>query len=288
MPDLSHRKTRVPLRVQWGTSLVELMVGIAIALILLTGILTVMLRVSTEGGASVKATRLNQQLRGTMDLMTKELQRSGYVDWFDSYDANGDGALDNNDDVNSDGVLNILDFYESSVPAINTFGQVTLGGTCSGTTCSCILYSYDLDEDGVQNVDQFELFGLRLNDGAVEMRTAGSDHACDTGTWADITDSSIVVTDLTFALTYVDPGSSIGDSTVYSISGTESFSATPGTTCTPSVSGTYPGDDGTSDTICVWRRMVTITLSAELADDPGVTATLSTDVKLKNDYLDTQ
>lgn len=63
-------------RRQLGVSLIELMVGIAIALILLTGVLAVMLRISTSGGESVLATRLNQQLRGTLDIVTKDLQRA--------------------------------------------------------------------------------------------------------------------------------------------------------------------------------------------------------------------
>src|SRR5690606_5109946 len=81
---------------QRGINLVELMVGIAISLVLLTGVLSVMLRISASGGEVVASTRLNQQMRGALDLMTKELQRSGYVNWFQAWDVCDDDPEDGN------------------------------------------------------------------------------------------------------------------------------------------------------------------------------------------------
>src|SRR5690606_19939477 len=149
---------------QRGINLVELMVAIAISLILLAGIITVMVRITTAGGESVQATRLNQQLRGTLDLMTKDLQRAGYVNWSGAgaWVWDEDGPVTNpytDDDDGGTPVYNILDFYEAAVPRINEFGQVrlfsfatpgdasTAASACT-TDCECILYSYDIDGNG--------------------------------------------------------------------------------------------------------------------------------------------
>jgi len=286
-----------------GLSLIELMVGIAIALILLTGVLTLMLRVSTEGANSVRATKLNQELRGTLDFISRDLQRAGYVDWFDTFDANGDGVLSVADDSytgdnDSAAYLNILDFYASSVPAINLFGTVSLfdaDGNACATDCSCILYSYDLNEDGAQGVSSgaganqntanFETFGIQYDadNQAVEMLTGGP-HSCASGTWTAITDSNVNITDLSFDLVYVDPATTDGDSTIYSVSGGIG-SSSAGTSCTVSIGGAYPTE---SDTVCLQRRKVVITLEGELAADSTVSVQLETDVKLKNDFLQTQ
>src|SRR5690606_6349721 len=114
---------------QRGINLVELMVGIAISLILLAGIITVMVRISTAGGESVQATRLNQQLRGSLDLVTKELQRAGYTNWFATWDGCGGGAVDGVlSDANGDGAVDIRDYYQCAAPVVNRFGSVTLWG----------------------------------------------------------------------------------------------------------------------------------------------------------------
>ena len=296
-------------------SLVELMIGIAIALILLAGVLTVMLRITTSGAESVAATRLNQALRGSLDLMTKDLQRAGYVRWNETFDSNGDGSLNADDDVNGDGVLDVLDFYEAVIPAFHQMGDVTLWsfpspGTASGTpaactaNCDCVLFSYDLNEDGNQGIGSgtpgpnqndvnFELFGYRWNDGAIEMRTAGDTHSCNSGTWQDITDDNISVTNLSFNMTYATAVGAGNDSTAYEIgadavTGEWSWNGAFQNTCVPNdedVADPIPTND---DVLCLWRRNVAIGVTATLSSDANVTMTLNTDVKIKNDYFDSQ
>jgi type II secretory pathway pseudopilin PulG len=278
---------------QRGINLVELMVGIAISLVLLTGVLSVMLRISTSGGEVVASTRLNQQLRGALNLMTRELQRAGYVNWSGAnawtWDDAGPAANPYTaDDDAGTAVYNILDFYEAAVPRINDFGQVRLfsfptpgvaaGGTSACTTnCDCVLYSYDIDGDGGRNTGDFELFGFRWNDGAVEMRTGGDTHSCDSGTWQDITDATINVTNASFSLQYVDNVAN-GDATVYPIVG--GGATGPNTACTP-------GAGGIPDDKCLWRRKVEISLAGQLASDAAVTMQINTSVKIRNDYLQT-
>jgi type IV pilus assembly protein PilW len=266
-------------RSQRGINLVELMVGIAISLVLLTGVLSVMLRISASGGEVVASTRLNQQMRGAVDLMTKELQRSGYVNWFKAWDTcDGSEEDDIFADKHEDGRVDILDYYECVSPVINDMGRVEVNG-------SCILYSYDFDKNGGKGTGDFESFGFRLNDGAIEMRTAGDGHACNTGTWQDVTDSSVTITSLTFTLAYVNDASA-GDAAMYSYTvGTDpSWSESPTTVCTPAVAGTLPEDD---DVLCLVRRGVQIQVEGQLTADAAVTMALDTKVKLKNDHFNT-
>ena len=274
---------------QHGTSLVELMVGIAMSLILLAGVIGVVVRVSVAGSESVQATRLNQQLRGALGLMTKELQRAGYANWRGSHawemDANG-----NSSDSNGDGRTDIGDFYQSAIPSINEFGRVELfaftspgvAGTGTPSACSsncdCILYSYDIDGDGKKNADSFELFGFRWNQGAVEMRTSGSGHGCNSGSWSHVTDANVTITRLTFELVYHDAAGTGKDATVYPIVDGQ---------WTGLANVCVPGAGAVADDKCLWRRKVAITLEGQLADDPGVKVGLNGDVKIKNDYFNT-
>lgn len=293
---------------QRGVSLVELMVGIAIALVLLAGVLILMVRVSTEGGQSVRATKLNQQLRGTLDLMAKDLQRAGFVDWFDAFDTSGDGAITVADDSytgadDTTAYLNVLDFYASVMPVKNLFGAVGLfdaaGNTCT-TNCTCVLFSYDLNSDGAQGVSgaaganqnnaNYELFGFRFDaaNNEIDMLTSGT-QSCTAGTWTAISDTSVTITSLAMDLVYVDPDTTAGDATIYTLvlddEAASVLEPTMGNACAVAIAGDYPGPD---DTACMARRKILLTLQGQLSNDAAVNATLTTEVKLKNDFLQTQ
>jgi type II secretory pathway component PulJ len=288
---------------QRGINLVELMVGIAISLVLLTGVLSVMLRMSVSGGEIVQSTRLNQQLRGALDLMTKEIQRAGYVNWSPLWDEDGDGIFDNiNGDVDEDGndIVDVRDFYEVAIPAMDAFGDIRLfafatpGDASSGVSactnnCDCILYSYDIDGDGALNADEFELFGFRLNDGAIEMRTAGETHSCNSGTWQDVTDDSVTVTSLEMTRVWANSVGTGNDSTGYRYVN-ESGKWTveelqPGCTTTDNDGANPLPVDG--DTLCLWRSSILINVTGELSGDAAVSMQLQSRVKPKNDYLNT-
>lgn len=273
---------------QRGISLVELMVGIAVSLILLTGVLSVTLRINVSSGEVVKTARLNQQLRGTLDLMSKEIQRAGYLAW-DGANAWAPDVDGNYVDSNIDGNVDILDFYTAAIPEINDIGEVSLfsfatpgnaataASTCS-TNCDCILYSYDIDSDGSVNTGQFELFGFRFNDGAVEMRTAGNGHSCTTGTWQDITDDTVNITRLNFTRVWVNDATA-GDSTVYPF--------TDGKTSAGLATACVAGAGDINDAKCLWRRKIQVNLEGELSGDATVFARLRTDVKIRNDHFNT-
>lgn len=248
---------------QSGFSLVELMVGITVGLIILSGAIAVFAKLSFAGLENVRATRLNEQMRGSLNLITRELQRSGYANAWVAGSAN---------------VLGL------NTELMGLFGTVTLGGSCAdgdgdgADECDCVLYSYDLNDSAKQGVGggtlgaggvsaalqdnaNFELFGFRLNGGALEMRTAGDSgsYTCAGGTWRDISDDNVLITALTFEAA---PNDSF-DSEVYNGNG-----------------------DAVQDSGEIWllRRKFNVVLSGELATDSAVTVELRDEVKIKNDH----
>jgi type II secretory pathway component PulJ len=79
---------------------------------------------------------------------------------------------------------------------------------------SCILYSYDLDEDGRVGIgrcpntvcaaetdsDNVEQFGFRLRERKLQSRYAGHSFQCDNGNWQAVSDPNIEITALEFTL----------------------------------------------------------------------------------------
>lgn len=68
-----------------GFSLVELLVSLATGLFLLAGVMGIFSATLSSQGSSLKATRLNQELRSALDLISRDLRRAGY--WHMAVDA---------------------------------------------------------------------------------------------------------------------------------------------------------------------------------------------------------
>ncbi len=191
---------------QTGFSLIELMIGITVGLIILAGVVTVVTKTSFSGLENIRSVQLNQQLRNTMHIMHKELQRAGYVEAWTPGSSTVALGLD--------------------TAAIALFGTVTLGGTCATGVCDCILYSYDRDSDRVQGTSGtgFELFGFRLNNGVIQRRTSESPQSCGGSGWQPMTDPGVNVTALGFE-------QDAADAIVYEINGNVNGTCETGETC---------------------------------------------------------
>ena len=63
---------------QRGLSLVELMIGLTVGLIVLSGILGLLSGHLRGNSELIRTTRLNNELRGTMDLVVRDLRRATY------------------------------------------------------------------------------------------------------------------------------------------------------------------------------------------------------------------
>lgn len=172
-----------------GFSLTELMIGSAVGLLVIAGAMQLYLlnlRATTD---NLRLSRLNQELRATLDLLHNDLRRAGY--W--SFTPGLDNPADN--------------------PFQNADNRLRLGRAPGESEDSCILYSYDANADGQVGVGaagtpslttatvNLEQFGFRLRNGQVQMRNGGSIFDCRSGSWQNVSDPDTEITALQFTLT---------------------------------------------------------------------------------------
>lgn len=145
---------------QTGFTLIELMVGMVVGLIILSGVLFGYLQIVSATQSTIASTRLNTELSNVSGVITGELRRSGYS-----------AATDGGD-------------YQQNVSSIDL------------PSASCALYSYDVSENGV--LDSFEQRGFMLSNNEILIGVSVS--ACDGAAgWSTMTDSSVIsVTNLNF------------------------------------------------------------------------------------------
>ncbi len=172
-----------------GFSLTELMIGSVIGLIVIVGALNLYSANVRATADNLRGARLNQELRGMLDMMQSELRRAGY--W------GGEPGLDN--------------------PADNPFqslaNDIQIDRVGSEPADSCVLYSYDLNGDklvgtgpsggggpGTSNIN-LEQFGFRLRGGRLQLRTGGRSLRCDSGSWQALSDPDTEITALRFSST---------------------------------------------------------------------------------------
>jgi len=149
-------RTRAPRRgAARGLSLVELLIGSAVGLIVIGGALTLFVQNVVGSRHMLVETRLNQDMRTALDLVTRDLRRAGY--WG------------------------------------NAIQGTTLVGAAAGTAAnpyspvsaddSNQAVEYRFSRDAAENnaVGNNEQFGFRIHDGRLQMQTASGD-------WNDLTD----------------------------------------------------------------------------------------------------
>ncbi|SME94202.1 PilW family protein [Pseudogulbenkiania subflava] len=167
---------------QRGISLIELMVSVGISLVLLLGMTSFLTTSLKSNTSTMKAARLNQELRAIMLLISRDVRRAGY--WGNASSGVGVG----------------------SAAYSNPFGTVNVA------TPGCLLYSYDRDGDGSQG--SAEQYGVLLSGGVALLRSGGSDYSCTPGvnnSWEALSDSKVTtIGTLSFSLA----------STPYYLSGT--------------------------------------------------------------------
>lgn len=248
---------------QRGVTLIEVLVGVTVGLIILAGAVTVMTNLSFSGLENTRAMRLNHQLRTTLDLIHRDLQRAGYVYIWD------EAVLTSWDDADTD----VIERSLGVAGVINFGGAVTDADADGYNEFSCITFTYDANDDGIVDADSDgvydqtdEIFGFRFNGGAIE---GGTNVTCaNNANWNDITDAGITITALSFEREEFDPGPpEKGDSQVYEIK----------------EGGVLEAGCGAGDT-CLDRRIIHVVLEGQLAMDTSVTVALRDEVKIKNDH----
>jgi len=238
---------------QQGVTLVELLVGLLVGLVVLGAATAAFLNSLGAQTDNLHLARLNQDMRSMMDIMTRDIRRAGFV--------------------TSDPSTNSASLLANPFFSADKDIRVLSGG-------SCIVYSYNADDDTPPVVDSNEHYGFRLSDdGILQMRSSGTTNtACDDGSWESITEPEITIIGLTFTLSE------------------SSLNATSMATDTDD-DGFMDGDDnenGFCDTgeacntcqsgeACLYVRAVTISLSGQLRDDNSVSQTITQQVRLRND-----
>lgn len=208
-----------------GFSLVELLVGVAIGLVVATAMISFLMANSKANSQALQGIRLEYELKTAINLMTSDIRRAGFY-------ASSRTMVDTG--VNS-----------------NPFMSVTTDLSTPST--SCLLFSYDLNEDGLLPALGFansdERFGYRLSNQTIQSRApTDSVFSCNSGDWQDLTNPNLIqVTNLTFTLNNT----------------------------------TVPLDNPSTGSIIL--RAVTISATASLSSDPGVSRTITSQVKIRND-----
>lgn len=171
---------------QTGYTLIELMIGIVIGLIVLSGALYVYLQIFKASQSVMASTKLNREFGVLVDTVSGEIRRHGYSA------ASGGGA------------------YQAS-----SLAGLSIVSTASA---SCLFYGYDVEDNDVDTVrDSVDLRGFAYDGNSVFFAT-DEDSVCDPTddtVWDPITDpSSILITEFD-VLIPMPATSSTGSRTVY-------------------------------------------------------------------------
>lgn len=167
-----------------GYTLIELMIGLIVGLIVLSGVIYIFLATLSSSRDVLNSTRLNQELSVLNDVIAGEIRRSGY--WYVSA-STASGA---------------------DSPYADLTDEIDLAVVSdAGPSVNCVLFSYDRDEDQTVETDERSGFRRVLDGGigVVRIKRSGSSMTdCTEGNWEAITDPAFLdVTDFTIAQTEV-------------------------------------------------------------------------------------
>jgi prepilin peptidase dependent protein B len=211
---------------QRGLSMVELLVGTAIALFIAAAGATLLAGNLRENRNLLLEARLMQDLRSTADVIARDLRRAGY--WA--------------------GATSGVWVAGATQVAANPYLAVAPAVAASDTVS--FRYSRDASENNV--VDSNEQFGFRLRNGAIEMQLGA-------GNWQALTNA------LTLTVT--------------------AFSVTP-TVQDIDLQGYCPRPCPAGSATCPPRQQVrslAVLITGRLVGDAGVTRSVRSDVRLRND-----
>lgn len=158
-----------------GLGLVEVLVGLALAIFVVLGALMMFGQFNDENRHLLRETRIVQDLRAASDLIARDLRRAGY--W-------------------GDATAGVWTSASTGTPSINSYGKMS-ASACSGATLdqktttaasSAICYSVAGDSDNA--VGTSERYGFELDGGVIYAVIAGA-------TRQPLTDpKTITITDL--------------------------------------------------------------------------------------------
>ena len=166
-----HYRPVTPPENQRGLGMLEMMISMALSLLAVTTMVVLMANTLGSGSTTIQMSRLSQELRASMQLMSRDLRRANYHGSFLNCFAN----VDCRDDLNISAYVDTIHINDA--------------GNC---------FWYWLDRDGDADLSDDPIGGFRLGTvggvGVLQMRTTGNSAAnCDDDTsWESITDPNIV------------------------------------------------------------------------------------------------
>jgi type IV pilus assembly protein PilW len=161
---LTHRAFTSPgIRRSRGITIVETMVGLAVAMVLLAGALKLYVDNLVHSRRLLAEVRLTQDLRAAADLVARDLRRSGY--W-------------------GNAIQGTRTLAGGATAVQNPYSQVWANSTAG------VIYSFSRDTAENNALDSAEHFGFRVRDGALQMMLGE-------GVWHDLTDTHSMVLDAT-------------------------------------------------------------------------------------------
>lgn len=142
---------------QNGISLIEMLVGLVIALVVMSGAFAAYLAIANSSRDNIRTDRINIDTQTILQIMSNDIRRAGYC--------NSEAA-------------------SSTCSTSNPFSNMHIEN-------GCILYSYDSNADGA--IDGGERYGFKMTAGVIRIRTEGtSDSDCSNGSWESLSDSTLM------------------------------------------------------------------------------------------------
>lgn len=254
---------------QKGLTLIELLVSMILGIVVVGGVTTAYVSISTSASNTLTQNKLAQQLSSITTLMTRDIRRAGFR-----------GNQTPADLLEPS--TNVFNLANDTALEVHTAGNVQVANQGAGP---CILYAYDRDQDGI--LDNPEITGFRLNAGAIQMRTSGDTVAnavhdsCNDAddTWTNLSDpTAVTVTNLTFSLA----GSECLNTR--EPDGLDNDGANGIDDAAEADCYVQPAVAGSGD-ITVETRQITITVAGQAVANANTSANITQDVRARNDLV---
>ncbi|TLU61446.1 hypothetical protein FE810_14485 [Thalassotalea litorea] len=250
---------------QQGVTLIDLILSMALSMVVLGGVLSIYVAVVKSSADTLKSSKLNTQLMSLMSVMSNDIRRAGY--W---------------GDFTSAPTINPFNqFGDTALAVINSVNSNALLSENTDANGSCILFSYDENENGAVDEDT-EYFGFRLVSGVIEMRVAGTvtdGDSCTNGNWMALSDGDLYTID---KLTFNPKNSQCVDSSEpnrVDDDGMNGIDDAAEANCYNQIPTNGSGD------ITVETRDIEITVSGALNNDKDVTMEITQSVRVRNDLI---
>ena len=247
-------------RRQLGLSLVELMVGSAVGLIVLTAVLTTYVAIARGSGDILASAKLHAELRAAMDLLVHDIRRAGsWTALFEERTGEEGSALPNP--------------YTQRAGSLVTDINILDGG-------KAIQFSFN---GSFLGADDGSVFGYRFSDKAIKVLQCNinpdAPTACNTGSlvgtgWEKLTDDNTVILE---DLSFMTKGSSCHNWATNTTWVIAADSTTPA--CDPAASG-YAATSGNR---LLEKRLINVKLEGRLKERADFIMRLEQAVYVAND-----